>query len=201
MDAAVTRSIERRGGLCGRPVRARASRSVFPNIEARGSGLRGLSLHGLAAVASLAVCLPVACAQDLADPMRPPPAMLAPPPGAPGEATAMAASGLVLQSVLVADDRRVAVIGGRTVRVGERVGTWRLVRVGDAEATLRGPEGTKVLKLWNGVSKVPATGTVAVSTAPAVTAVPAGSTVGVVPNRSTASPPPTARRADPRPPR
>ena len=43
--------------------------------------------------------------------------------------------------------RPVAVIGGKTVVLGDRVGDARLVKLTEREAVLRGPEGTTRLYL------------------------------------------------------
>lgn len=92
-------------------------------------------------------------ADGLPDPLRPPTSMLAPATAA--DPAAAPGADLVLQSIVLADDRRVALVNGRPLRVGDRLGPWRLVRVGDADATLRGPDGERVLTLWTGIDKTP----------------------------------------------
>lgn len=64
-----------------------------------------------------------------------------------------ATSGPVLQSVLIAAHRRVAVIGGQTVQVGEKVGESKVVRIAEGEVELRSTSGTQVLKLFPGIEK------------------------------------------------
>lgn len=91
-----------------------------------------------------------ALAQPLADPMRPPAAAAASPE--PGEATKGAAR---LQSVLISPSRRVAVIDGRVVREGERVGDATLVSIAASHVLLRGPGGRETLKLIPVVQKKP----------------------------------------------
>lgn len=101
---------------------------------------------GLTALALLAV----AHAESLPDPTRPPDAVLAPADG--GDAT-RPSGGLVLQSILIAPDRRGAVISGQSLVVGDMVGGLRLARVAAGEVTLEGLEGTRTLSLFPDVSK------------------------------------------------
>lgn len=63
--------------------------------------------------------------------------------------------GLRLQSVLLPQQGRrpVAVIGGRTVALGERLGELTLVGLNEREAVLRGPEGLLQLFLTPDVEK------------------------------------------------
>lgn len=81
-----------------------------------------------------------------ADPTRPPDAWLqASGPSGPDDAAGEAQR---LQSVLLPErGRPVAVIGGKTVVLGDRVGDARLVKLTEREAVLRGPEGTTRLYL------------------------------------------------------
>jgi MSHA biogenesis protein MshK len=86
-------------------------------------------------------------AETLPDPTRPPAFLFAPVDGE-ADATASAKAGLVLQSVLIAPGRRTAIIGGRHLTLGERWGDLTLVRVDETEVLLRGPEGSRTLKLF-----------------------------------------------------
>jgi hypothetical protein len=89
-------------------------------------------------------------AENLPDPTRPPALLLEPA----GEAApAEPGGGLVLQSVLIAPDRRAAVIGGRAVPLGAKVGAFTLSAVRETEVTLTGPEGSRTLRLFPGVDK------------------------------------------------
>lgn len=93
-----------------------------------------------------------ALAQPLGDPMRPP-AMPGPSPSeAAGEAAPAAAR---LQSVLLSPGRRVAVIDGRVVKVGERVGDATLIAISASEVVLQRADGRETLKLNPGVEKKP----------------------------------------------
>ena len=104
------------------------------------SALRAAALFALLAAGP-------ALAQGLSDPMRP---ANAAPTGAAPEAVA-APSGL--QSILIAGARRVAVINGQTVAVGQRIGDATLVRVAETEVTLKRGDQFETLKLHPGVDK------------------------------------------------
>lgn len=86
-----------------------------------------------------------------ADPTRPPAAWLE----QPGVAQAGGeGGGLRLQSVLMPQrGKPVAVIGGKTVTVGGRVGDARLVSLTEREAVLQGPDGVTHLYLTPDVKK------------------------------------------------
>ena len=108
-------------------------------------------------------------AQDGIDPTRPPAVMSAPvilPASVPG-ATYTPGGMLVapraerrtpqLQSVLVSlrpGGRRVAVIDGKTVRQGQRVGDAVLVAIGATEVVLRRGAKTETLKLYRPAVRV-----------------------------------------------
>ena len=95
------------------------------------------------------VSLPEFAQGGLPDPTRPPPGLSADSTAAAGADTAP-----VLQSVLIPKQGRpLAVIGGRTVRLGEKYGTSRLVRVREDEVVLEGPAGVERLTLHPGVEK------------------------------------------------
>ena len=86
-----------------------------------------------------------ASAQGLVDPTRPPDAPL------PGNDAGVIAERAVpqLQSVLVASSgRRVAVINGRTVRVGDKVGEARVDGIGDTTVTLRRGKTLDTIRLY-----------------------------------------------------
>jgi MSHA biogenesis protein MshK len=84
---------------------------------------------------------------SLPDPTRPPGVLSG------GGVEGGAEAGLRLQSVLTKGDRPMAIISGQVVRVGEKVGEARLVRVTENEAVLRGPGGVERLFLVSDVSK------------------------------------------------
>ena len=103
--------------------------------------------HALIALFALAALLPAARAQaPMADPTRPPANVSAPEAGE--------LSGPVLQSVLIPKKGRpLAVIGGQQVRLGERYGELRLVKLTEREAVLEGPDGIERLRLTPGAEK------------------------------------------------
>jgi len=85
-----------------------------------------------------------------ADPTRPPAAWLE----QPGAVQAAEGGGLRLQSVLMPQrGKPVAIIGGKTVTVGGRVGDARLVSLTEREAVLQGPDGVTRLYLTPDVKK------------------------------------------------
>ena len=91
----------------------------------------------------------IAAAQSapLADPTRP--------PGAGGDsgAEAVAPAGARLQSVLISPTRRVAVIDGRAVALGGRIGDATLETVTESAAVLRYAGRRETLWLMPGVDK------------------------------------------------
>lgn len=86
-------------------------------------------------------------AQTLSDPMRPPAAVSV------GQETTASASRL--QSVLISSSRRVAVIDGRAVTLGERVGNAIVVAIAPSEVTLQRGAEYQTLKLHAGTEKKP----------------------------------------------
>lgn len=87
-----------------------------------------------------------------ADPTRPPAAWLA--PAGDAQAGGEESAGLRLQSVkMPVGGRPVAVIGGKTVTLGDRVGGATLVRLNEREAVLQGADGVTHLYLTPDVEK------------------------------------------------
>ena len=88
-----------------------------------------------------------------ADPTRPPANWLAPVESA-GQSSDDNTGGLRLQSVLVPQGGRpVAVIGGKTVPLGGKLGSATLVRLTEREAVLQGTDGVTHLYLTPDVQK------------------------------------------------
>jgi MSHA biogenesis protein MshK len=97
----------------------------------------------------LAVAVADVSAQVYVDPTRPPPL-----PGAQQESGPVAVPpGPVLQSVLTSPLRRMAIISGRTVRLGDRVGDAVVADIRETEVVLRSGRQTQVLKLFPNVQK------------------------------------------------
>lgn len=67
---------------------------------------------------------------------------------------AAAPAGPVLQSVMMSSGRKVAVISGQMLRVGEKFGEATLIRVTDHDVSLRNADGSvEVLKMHPAVEK------------------------------------------------
>jgi MSHA biogenesis protein MshK len=96
------------------------------------------------AITVLAVLVtPLAVAAPFADPFRPPHQIEQP---AADDAKGPAA--LHLESVLIAPDRRLAVIDGRQYREGERFGDGRVLRISESEVVIRHPDRDEKLALF-----------------------------------------------------
>lgn len=102
---------------------------------------------------SLIVCgsalawLPAAVAQQLQDPTRPP-SMLMQAGGVPS-----ASGEPVLQSVFISPTRRVAIISGQTVKLGDQFGGATLVKITESEVSLRKGSELQTLKLFPNIGK------------------------------------------------
>ncbi|MBI2319412.1 MAG: MSHA biogenesis protein MshK [Betaproteobacteria bacterium] len=95
---------------------------------------------------ALAVAAGGGYAQAMQDPMRPP-AVAA----SPGSAAAPAPPGMILQSTLLSNGRRIAMIDGKPMEVGARIGDAKIVAIGPASVTLREGKTTRVLELYRDV--------------------------------------------------
>lgn len=112
--------------------------------------LRSLASTALTAVSLLPV---PAAAQALADPTRPPAAL-----GSSAADSDKPEEPPALQSVLISPQRRVAIINGRSVQVGDKVGQARVARILENEVVLRDGKEVQVLKLFPQVEKKSAAG-------------------------------------------
>jgi MSHA biogenesis protein MshK len=106
-------------------------------------------LNALLAMGITIAVVPWAAAEILRDPTRPPNLEGT---ALDGGAQAIPA-GPVLQSILISPGRKVAVISGQQVRLGDTVGDARVVRLTDSDVTLQRGKETQVLKLFSGVEK------------------------------------------------
>ena len=88
-------------------------------------------------------------AGELADPTRPPAVLDA----KIEQSAEQPATVPVLQSVLISPTRRLAVINGQTVALGEKYGEARLVKISEGEVVLRNGQDVQVLKLFPSVEK------------------------------------------------
>jgi MSHA biogenesis protein MshK len=92
----------------------------------------------------------LAHAEDLVDPTRPPATL-----GqvVDGDASASVAGRPVLQSVMISPGRRMAMISGRMVRIGDKVGEARVTKISETEVVLRNGKELETLKLFPGIEK------------------------------------------------
>jgi MSHA biogenesis protein MshK len=88
----------------------------------------------------------VHAAPPFADPMQPPNA-------SDGKPSPSAEGGPRLESILIAPDRRLAVINGQQVAVGDRLFGMSVVRILETEVVVRGAEGEQTLSLFPEVSR------------------------------------------------
>ena len=84
-------------------------------------------------------------AESLSDPTRPPASL-----GLVQDGVSAASSGPILQSVLISPGRRVAIISGQTVRLGEKFGEARVVRITESEVLLRSGTGVQTFEAFPG---------------------------------------------------
>lgn len=107
---------------------------------------------GVIAVAAVALAMAPGwgpcLAQALSDPMQPP-AFAAAAGAATGEQTW--GGGLLLQSTLLSKGRRIAMIDGKPMKVGDRIGRARIMSIDPGAVTLREANTTRVLRLYPGV--------------------------------------------------
>jgi MSHA biogenesis protein MshK len=110
------------------------------------TGMMNILLIAMA-VAGLGAGLAPATANDslvgLPDPTRPSSAL----GDGGGDGVATGVHGLVLQSVLIAPQRRLAVINGKTLAVGERIGEATIVAIRPQDVVLKRPSGEFTLRL------------------------------------------------------
>jgi len=64
-----------------------------------------------------------------------------------GSSSTPAPDALMLQSILFAPERRIAVINGMRVQEGDRVGSARVVNIQDSQVLLETSRGTRTLRL------------------------------------------------------
>ena len=104
-----------------------------------------------AILAAAGLMVSVAIGAPFTDPTRPPAASEAAVP-------AGSEAGPRVESILIAPDRRVAVINGETVTLGGRIADAEVVRINESEVVVRGAEGERTLKLLpDFIERVPMT--------------------------------------------
>jgi len=99
-------------------------------------------------------------AESLPDPTRPPTSLNV------GNQDVTKFSGPVLQSVMISTGRKIAIISGQTVRVGENFGNAQVVKISEGEVVLRSGKDLQILKLFPNIEKLPASSGVNASPQP-----------------------------------
>lgn len=90
--------------------------------------------------AATLLCAP-AHGAPFADPTRPPGQ------AEPG-ADAAQSGALRVESILIAPDRRIAIVNGREVAIGSQVGDARVVQISESEVVIRSARGDETLRLF-----------------------------------------------------
>jgi MSHA biogenesis protein MshK len=98
-------------------------------------------LFFLVSAVAMAMLSAAATAQNLPDPTRPPILQAA------SASTAQADSGPVLQSILIAPNRRIAIINGQAVALHGKYGNQVLIKLTETEAVLRNGKELQTLKI------------------------------------------------------
>ena len=88
-------------------------------------------------------------AENFTDPTRPPASI----GGIEPNGVALESSGPVLQSVLIAAGRKIAVISGQNVKLGEKFGEARVVSITESEVVLKNGKDRQTLRLFPDVEK------------------------------------------------
>ena len=106
----------------------------------------------LSCMAGAVAALPVAA--ELRDPTELP-QVLRQAPAAEGTEGAAATADITVQQLMVVGGRYFVVIGGRRLRVGDKLGTARIARIGDSAVWLTEDGMTRKQSLFAGVEKRP----------------------------------------------
>lgn len=89
-------------------------------------------------------------AENLPDPTRPPATAA---DSGTQQGNSMPEAGPELQSVLISPKRKVAIISGQSVMLGEKFGEARVIKITENEVVLRNGQDVQVLKLFPGIQK------------------------------------------------
>jgi len=104
-------------------------------------------------VAACCLFISVSCpAEDLIDPTRPPIGLVA---SGVAAVAAVVKNEVVLQSILISNQRRAAIIDGVTVELGGRVGNARLIEINTGFVVLKTGRVRQVVKLFPDVAVTP----------------------------------------------
>ena len=104
-----------------------------------------MSTPGRVLVLAMLLAAIPAGAENLVDPTQP--------PAATGGVANVATAELVLQSVLVSPGRMIAIINGQTVKLGDKLGEAKVVKISESEVVLRDAKNEQTLKLFPGIEK------------------------------------------------
>jgi MSHA biogenesis protein MshK len=91
----------------------------------------------------------------LRDPTRPPANALG--TAKPVAAKPASRNRLVLQTVVISEQRRTAVINGRVMSVGDTISGFTVAKIREAEVVMKGSKGTRTLRLYPAVNKIATT--------------------------------------------
>jgi MSHA biogenesis protein MshK len=122
---------------------------------------------GMTALAAAMLGSTPALAQ-LSDPTRPPDAVTA------GDGAATTGASGVQTVIVRPRGKSVAVINGREVKVGDRIGDKRVLKISETEIVLKGESGREVIKVIPAITKTPARSTPAVKSGAAAKSAAAG---------------------------
>lgn len=93
-------------------------------------------------------------AESLRDPTRPPADALG---TTKPVAKPASRNKLVLQTVVISELRRTAVINGRVMSVGDTISGFTVAKIREAEVVMKGSKGTRTLRLYPAVNKIATT--------------------------------------------
>ena len=108
-------------------------------------------MRALTALLGMLLAASAANGAPFADPMRPPTVMDHVP-----SSTGSSTEGPRLESVLIAPDRRIAVVNGQQVVVGAKIAGGEVVRITESEVVIRDAGSEQTLKLMPGLERTPA---------------------------------------------
>lgn len=111
----------------------------------------GILIHKLQTRTFLYFCIAstllpchIAKAEVFRDPTRPPNVR----PVAPDKETGITPSGLQLQAIIISENRRSAIIGNRSVHMGDSIGGAKLISINESEVVLKTGEKLQILNLF-----------------------------------------------------
>ena len=126
---------------------------TYPRRRAEGGRQKEAALGAASSFVLCALLLApssIALAQAAIDPTRPPSGFGV---GGTDVDSVDTGGGMVLQSVMISPTTKAAIIGGVTVKLGEKYGDAVLVKVAESEVVLKSGATSQVLKLYPGVEK------------------------------------------------